>query len=318
MWKYVLKRLGLLLITTFSILSLTDILLQCLPLEAPRGNTTEMIAFYNRQVALGYFERVAPGDKGYEAFIANPEAANFKMTLTSGETVFSYKTDEYEGIIVGYLHYYGFGDMSDLVPALRYFYQQKIDELILDLRFNNGGYVSTCRYLCNCIVPEIGYGDVFQYSSYNDILSAEYERESGSRYSFEYFGKASDSVETLGTPVIGLKMKRLFVLVSGRTASASEALIVCLRPYMPVITIGETTTGKGTGMWPIQDNEKCRYILNPLTLRYHGKDGSITPETGIVPDYFVKNEDSGVSESRMGNIEEPLYAKAIELITENQ
>lgn len=247
---------------------------------------------------------------------------NFKPDKTkssaSGETVFSYKTDEYEGIIVGYLHYYGFGDMSDLVPALRYFYQQKIDELILDLRFNNGGYVSTCRYLCNCIVPEIGYGDVFQYSSYNDILSAEYERESGSRYSFEYFGKASDSVETLGTPVIGLKMKRLFVLVSGRTASASEALIVCLRPYMPVITIGETTTGKGTGMWPIQDNEKCRYILNPLTLRYHGKDGSITPETGIVPDYFVKNEDSGVSESRMGNIEEPLYAKAIELITENQ
>ena len=88
MWKYVLKRLGLLLITTFIILSLTYILLQCLPLEAPRGNTTEMISFYNRQVALGYFERVAPGDKGYEAFIANPEAANFKMTLTSGETVF--------------------------------------------------------------------------------------------------------------------------------------------------------------------------------------------------------------------------------------
>lgn len=253
----------------------------------------------------------------YCEFNGNYKPDNTKANQ-SVETVYIYKADDYAGKRVGYLHYYGFGAASDLVPALRYFYEQKIDELILDLRFNNGGYVSTCRYLCNCIVPEIGYGDVFQYNSYNDILSAEYERKTGSRFTFEYFEKASESVESLGTPVIGLRMKRLFVLVSGKTASASEALIVCLKPYMPVITIGENTTGKGTGMHTLQDNGKCRYILNPLTMRYHGKDGGITPDTGIVPDYYVKNEDSGVSDERMGKLVEPLYAKAVELITANQ
>lgn len=233
-------------------------------------------------------------------------------------SVYLFKVDEYGGKKVGYLHYYSFNDETALVPAIRFFHNAGIDELIIDLRYNNGGLVRTCKYLCNCIVPEIGYGDVFQYNSYNDILSAEYEQCNGSRYTFDYFNKESDSVNELGAPIIGLKMKRLFVLVSGKTASASEALIVCLRPYMPVITIGETTTGKGTGMMPLRDDRKCRYVLYPITMQYHGRDGGITPDSGLIPDYYVKNEDSGVSIERMGNLVEPLYAKAVELITTTQ
>lgn len=247
---------------------------------------------------------------------------SFKPMETKGDkyesSVYLYKVDEYGGKKVGYLHYYSFDDEIELVPAIRFFHDSAIDELIIDLRFNNGGLVRTCKYLCNCIVPEIGYGDVFQYNSYNDILSAEYERDKGCRFTFDYFDKESESIEVPGIPVIGLKMKRLFVLVSGKTASASEALIVCLRPYMPVITIGENTMGKGTGMRPLRDDEKCRYVLYPIIMQYHGKDGGITPDSGLIPDYYVENEDSGVSKDRMGNMVEPLYAKAVELITTNQ
>mgnify|MGYP003295647741 CR=1 FL=1 len=95
MWKYVLKRLGLLLITTFIILSLTYILLQCLPLELPRGNETQMYAFLDKQIDLGYFKMVRPYLA--DGVTVNPEYAKYasgiltsekERTFATGETVY--------------------------------------------------------------------------------------------------------------------------------------------------------------------------------------------------------------------------------------
>ena len=57
-----------------------------------------------------------------------------------------------------------------------------------------------------------------------------------------------------------LNLKRLFVLTSDETASASELIINGLRPYIPVITIGETTYGKPVGQDGIYYGEKILYI----------------------------------------------------------
>lgn len=54
MLKYVLKRIGLALITTFIILSLTFILMQLLPFSRPIGNENAQYSYYNHQVYLGY------------------------------------------------------------------------------------------------------------------------------------------------------------------------------------------------------------------------------------------------------------------------
>lgn len=60
MWKYVLQRVVLILITTFIILSLTFILMKLLPLEKPIGTIPAQLAFYNKQVALGYMYTLIP------------------------------------------------------------------------------------------------------------------------------------------------------------------------------------------------------------------------------------------------------------------
>lgn len=54
MWKYVLKRMGLALLTSFIILSLTYLLIKCLPFERPIGMVEDQYAYYENQVADGF------------------------------------------------------------------------------------------------------------------------------------------------------------------------------------------------------------------------------------------------------------------------
>ena len=58
MWKYVLKRIGLAILTAFIIISLTFILTQLLPFEKPQAfNNDERYGYYEHQVHLGYLMR---------------------------------------------------------------------------------------------------------------------------------------------------------------------------------------------------------------------------------------------------------------------
>ena len=58
MWKYVLKRIGLIVLTAFIILSISYILIQTLPVAPPEGGAAVRIAFYDQQVDLGYYMKV--------------------------------------------------------------------------------------------------------------------------------------------------------------------------------------------------------------------------------------------------------------------
>lgn len=75
MWKYVLKRLLLILLTAFIILSVTYILMQFLPLDVPRGSVSATIAFYDEQVRLGFFIKLTELDaalgKPYDVIITD-------------------------------------------------------------------------------------------------------------------------------------------------------------------------------------------------------------------------------------------------------
>lgn len=213
---------------------------------------------------------------------------------------------------IGYLCYLQFDEITDLVPTLRKFYDAKIDELILDLRYNPGGYVSTSKYLSNSIVNEIGYNGIFQQCSYNDILTKEMEIETGCGIGINYFTTPDNGYNVIGSPMFGLNLKRIFVLTSKNTASASEAAIISLRPYMDVVIIGEQTYGKGVGSWTIRDS-RYKYQLQPITMRYHNALMETTPDDGLAVDYYIPDGFS-TSKKELGDTSEPLLAKALELI----
>ncbi|MBR2428632.1 MAG: hypothetical protein IKB15_01455 [Alistipes sp.] len=210
-----------------------------------------------------------------------------------------------EGRKIGYLCYLSYDEVHELTDALVGFKENNIDHLILDLRYNSGGYVNTCNYLCSRIAPEKAQGEIFQIHEYNDIIALENYRETGDSLTYTYFSPLPDpDGNFLGTPVFGLNMPRLYVITSRRTASASEATIMCLRPYMPVHVIGERTVGKGLGM-TTYSTSRCRVNIAPITFRYYNADGVSVPDVGIIPDRYCPDGYETLRRD-IGDIREPL------------
>lgn len=237
--------------------------------------------------------------------------------ISSSSTVIVDSIYYFENKSIGYLCYTEYDKVSDLYIPLKKFSDNQVSDLILDLRYNPGGYVSTCQFLCNCIVPEKGYTKVFQQCSYNDILSKYYKETTGDERTYTYFDDLTKQAgNTLGTSMVPLKLSRIYILTSNHTASASEATIICLRPYMDVTIIGETTVGKGVGSWTISNSE-YRYALQPITMRYYNAQGESTPDAGLNPDYYIPDGYS-TREKELGDVNEPLLHQALQLICPNR
>ena len=98
MWKYVLKRMGLALMTSFIILSLSFILIKCLPFERPVGMVADQFAYYEEQVADGFvlrfdgprseygellFKYQIPGTNTINHYYQKPTMAQYGQWLTN-------------------------------------------------------------------------------------------------------------------------------------------------------------------------------------------------------------------------------------------
>ena len=260
--------------------------------------------------------RISRGKIYKEKFIPSDTLLLSKNPLGDNKSVYLDSIYSEWGKRIGYICYLEFEDRNDLEPIFKKFWENNIDELILDLRYNPGGYVNTCKYLANTIVSENGYGKVFQYCTYNDIISKEMLKETGNEKSVSMYSTPNNGGGLLGSSLYGLNLKRLFVLTSKYSASASEATIICLKPFMDVIIIGEQTYGKGVGSWTIRD-DRFKYQIQPITMRYHNASMETTPDDGIPVDYFMEDGFS-TSKKELGDVNEPLLNKALSIINNDK
>lgn len=83
MWKYVLKRMGLALVTSFIILSLSFILIKCLPFEKPIGLVYDQFSYFESQVADGFVLRFEKPVNEYGEML-------FKYTMPGTNTTYHY------------------------------------------------------------------------------------------------------------------------------------------------------------------------------------------------------------------------------------
>lgn len=214
---------------------------------------------------------------------------------------------------IGYMCYLEYEDSRDVETAMKRFYEQGIDELILDLRYNPGGYVSTSCYLSSCIVPAEGYEKIYQQQVFNSIIAKENFDDTGYERDYVYFKKPyTGTGNTISAQVQPLQLPRLYVLVSKGTASASEATIIALRPFMEVILIGETTVGKGVGSYNLSDSE-FPYSIQPITFRYYNSQEETVPDEGLTVDYEIPGGYS-TTKREIGEVEEPMLNFALGLI----
>ena len=196
---------------------------------------------------------------------------------------------------IGYLVYNSFLGNIDQTAAeyarvFNKFASAGITNLIVDLRYNGGGYVNLQEQLANYLITSQAQGSIMMKQIYNSNHSNE--------NSTVLFNKSGS-----------LQLTKIYFIVSRGTASASELLINNLKPYMDVRLIGNSNThGKPVGFFPIEDGE---WYVFPVSFKTVNKNGEGNYYAGFTPNAIVAD---GLDKD-WGDINENSLASALRNIS---
>ncbi len=138
---------------------------------------------------------------------------------------------------------------SQLVAAVNQLKAANVQELVLDLRYNGGGYLYIAQQLGYMVATPAVTGRTFEKLRFNSKRTAD------NAAAPELFLNTTTS----NTPLPQLGLNRVYVITSGSTCSASESVMNSLRPFVNVIQIGSTTCGKPYG-FTAKDNCGTSYF----------------------------------------------------------
>lgn len=227
-------------------------------------------------------------------YIANPVLKSTVLHTVNGNT--------------GYLALSLFTRMSNaqskLDEVFAGFAAAGITNLVVDLRYNGGGYVETAEYLANLIAPATLNNAMMYAERYNDLLqrgkASILSRQplydsNGNRipYKGRYATYADvDFSEEANTYSFSKKgslqtVNHVYFITTNATASASEMLIAVLQPYMDVTVIGSTSYGKPVGFFGISIDQYTVYMSNFQIINAAGESNYFQ---GLTPDVAAPDD----------------------------
>ena len=152
---------------------------------------------------------------------------------------------------------------AQLVEAMRQFQTDSVTDLVVDLRYNGGGYLDIANQLAFMIAgPAAAGGRTFDELRFNDKHTT-FNPVTGdpltpTRFHQTTLGFSDGFAADQALPTVDLE--RVYVLTTADTCSASEAIINGLRGIdIEVIQVGSTTCGKPYGFYP-EDNCGTTYF----------------------------------------------------------
>jgi carboxyl-terminal processing protease len=186
---------------------------------------------------------------------------------------------------IAYVKLNTFGDTTsrDLKEQLGNLMGQNPKGLILDLRYNGGGYLQTAVEVTSQFISE----GVVLYEQYGDGRKDSYEAIRG--------GLALD------VPMV--------VLINKGSASASEIVAGALQDYGRAQLVGETSYGKGSVQnWiPLEDEQGA---VRVTIAKWLTPNGRTIHKLGLTPDVVVELTDEDATAKR-----DPQLDQAIELLS---
>ncbi|MDR1335958.1 MAG: hypothetical protein LBK22_03905 [Tannerella sp.] len=210
---------------------------------------------------------------------------------------------------IGYLCYtdYTMESENALVELFSGYKSQGVTDVVLDLRYNGGGFAQTSVLLSSILAPAavVERKEVFITQVRNDAWMAYLEGEKVDIN--EYF------TDTLP---VNMDLKRIFVLTTENTASASESTLVGLDPYMDVVRIGAATHGKyyGGGLFSDdEDKDIANWGMYLMIYRFDNRNGITALAGGLAPD--IEAEEDYFALCPFGDERDPLLGAALEMIT---
>lgn len=169
---------------------------------------------------------------------------------------------------VGYIKLDQFGETSakELNDALWTLHNQGMQSLVLDLRGNPGGLLTTCVQIADMFLPE------------GVIVSTK------GRTSSDNTQEVAQRANTWKVPLV--------VLIDGNSASASEILAAAIQDHGRGVVVGERSYGKGT----VQTHFPLQTVAGSLkltTAMFYAPSGRAMAGEGVTPDVKVSNRRTG-------------------------
>jgi carboxyl-terminal processing protease len=206
---------------------------------------------------------------------------------------------------IGYLVYNQFLTDYDneIRRAVGYFKSRKVNEFILDLRFNPGGFTPNAEIVASLFVKNLKPGTEMYHGEWNEYQTKTKLAKDGKNAGFRSW---TDEPNNIGN------LDRIYILTSKSTSSSSELLINSLLPFMKVITVGENTFGKNVISQIVVDETKKNNLgLLPAYCKTYNAAGQSEYGTkdGFIP--TIKVSDNVFPLLELGDPNESFLAAAL-------
>ena len=179
---------------------------------------------------------------------------------------------------IGYFVFNSFTSENNAKPKLdevfNFFAANGVTDLVVDFRYNGGGYVSTAEYLSNLMVPAAKNNSLMYSTLFNSTLTSgkakilanqvRRDAQTGEVYNYAQFNYTVADNQVKFSKVGSLNtIGKVCFIVGGGTASASELVInsmLGVKSALDVKLIGSTTYGKPVGFFDIEINKYELYV----------------------------------------------------------
>lgn len=238
---------------------------------------------------------------------------------------------------IAYIAYKSFTDTVNSLPVLSAAFQkfQGATDLVVDLRYNGGGYVNTAEYFAEFLLPQSAANGVLFKEIYNQtmqnkqatllkkqpVYNSNNIKQNYTYYDIDYSVNGNTTnIRKQGSFNAAGTITKIYFIVSGNTASASELLINSLKPYFNTVYLINApfssaddkthTYGKPVGFFEIRIGKYSIYMSNFETQNKNSEGGYYQ---GMTTDTFVYDD----IRYDLGDPHENCFLQAIRQITGN-
>jgi carboxyl-terminal processing protease len=267
----------------------------------------------------------------------NPKANNTTVPLSKTEIqenpIAISKVIEDGSKRIGYLMYNQFASSYDqqLNVAFNTFKAEGIDDLIIDLRYNPGGSVRTSTYLGSMVTGQFAE-EVYSKQVWNAKVTNAFSADEFINVFPTRITKTDGNNEVVVDEAINsLNLERVYFIVSGSSASASELIINALEAHIDVKVVGSETVGKQVGSITLYDSDDLQksganlnsnhtYAMQPLVFEIKNKNDVNYPN-GIIPEVNftgIELEENISDLGILGERSDPMLDATLEYIAGNK
>jgi len=258
-------------------LQIDDRILKIDEIDTKEKTTTELSDYIKNSSEKSITMVVLRDEKEIKLTI---ERSIIEIPSVAGEVI------EKDGHKVGYMNISVFSSVTDkqFKEVIDKLQKDNIESLIIDVRSNGGGYLSTVTDVVNRILEKDEI--IYQLEGKNDKTEK----------------KKDTTKEHLNIPIA--------ILTNGASASASEILAAAIKESYGGYVVGTNTYGKGTVQQTatLSDGSMVKYT----TQKWLTPDGNWIEEVGLTPTHIVELSEDYYSDPSRENDNQ--FQKALELL----